>query len=57
MDTPTPTPQEVQQERVTRLTVVDDTGRVYEKWDVAVTLSYQDGGRTLKVFVSERGGR
>lgn len=40
---------------VTRIVVVDDTGRVYEKWNVKVELSYQDQGHTLKVFVSEEG--
>jgi hypothetical protein len=40
------------EEQVTRLTVVDDTGRAYERWNVAVALAYQDDGRTLKVFVS-----
>jgi hypothetical protein len=37
--------------KVTRVEVVDETGRVYSKWDCTVELSYQDGGRTLKVFV------
>lgn len=38
-------------QRVTRVEVVDETGRVYSKWDCSVELSYQDDGRTLKVFV------
>lgn len=37
--------------KVTRVEVVDETGRVYSKWDCSVELSYQDDGRTLKVFV------
>jgi hypothetical protein len=37
--------------KVTRVEVVDETGRVYTKWDCSIELSYQDDGRTLKVFV------
>jgi hypothetical protein len=37
--------------KVTRLEVIDETGRVYSKWDCSVELSYQDDGKTLKVFV------
>ena len=37
--------------KITRVEVVDETGRVYSKWDCSVELSYQDDGRTLKVFV------
>lgn len=42
---------------VNRIEVIDDTGRAYVKGaiygtPVKVTLSYQDDGRTLKVFVS-----
>ncbi len=37
--------------KVTRVEVVDKTGKVYSKWDCNVELSYQDNGRTLKVFV------
>lgn len=39
-------------ENVTRVVLVDDGGRAYERSNVGVTLSYQDGGRTLKVFVN-----
>jgi hypothetical protein len=38
-------------EAVTRLEVIDETGRAYSRWRTSVDLSYQDGGRTLKVFV------
>lgn len=38
---------------VTRFEVVDDRGRVYTKWDCSIQLAYQDGGRTLKVFVEK----
>jgi len=37
--------------KVTRVEVIDETGRVYTKWNCSVELSYQDDGRTLKVFV------
>lgn len=40
---------------VTRIEVIDETGRVYVKYGAAVELSYQDDGRTLKVFVRSRG--
>lgn len=42
-------------ERITRLEVIDETGRVLTRRPCKVALSYQDDGRTLKVFVS--GGR
>ena len=40
--------------RITRLEVITDTGRDYVCWeeDNDITLSYQDDGRTLKVFVN-----
>lgn len=40
---------------VTRFEVIDDSmgGRVYTRRPCAVELSYQDGGRTLKVFVKK----
>lgn len=37
--------------RVTRIEVIDETGRVFGRWNTSVQLSYQDNGRTLKVFV------
>jgi hypothetical protein len=39
---------------VTRFEVIDDTGRVLVMNPVTITLSYQDTGRTLKVFASSR---
>jgi hypothetical protein len=36
---------------VTRLEVIGPKGRIFTQWDCAVELSYQDAGRTLKVFV------
>jgi hypothetical protein len=41
-------------DKVTRLTVVDDTGRAYEKFGVALRFAVQDDGKTLKVFATER---
>lgn len=43
---------------VDRFEVIDDTGRAYVKGSiygtpVNVQLSYQDGGKTLKVFVKD----
>ena len=39
--------------RVTRVEVIDQEGRSYVNWDERnrVELSYQDDGRTLKVFI------
>lgn len=36
---------------VTRFEVIDEDGRVYSNRPCTVELSYQDDGRTLKVFV------
>lgn len=46
--------------KVTRFEVIDhrhgapSIGRVFVAWGCAIELSYQDAGRTLKVFVSDR---
>ena len=37
--------------RVTRVKLIDEQGHRYLRWPAAVTLSFQDDGRTLKVFV------
>ena len=37
---------------VTRLEVIDKQGRVYSQWNCTIELSYQDDGKTLKVFVN-----
>lgn len=37
--------------RVTRLEVIDETGRQFTRSNVKISLSFQDDGRTLKVFV------
>lgn len=37
---------------VTRFEVIDESGRVYVAKDCKLELSYQDDGRTLKVFIN-----
>jgi len=39
---------------VTRFEVIDENGRVYVAKDCKVELSYQDDGKTLKVFIKQR---
>jgi hypothetical protein len=47
---------------VTRVEVIDHrmetmavgTARAFSAWDVAVTVSVQDDGRTLKIFVKDQ---
>lgn len=42
-------------EKVTRLEVIDGDGRSYTNWKVeSLEFSYQDDGRTLKIFVREK---
>ena len=43
-------------DKVTRVEVIDQEGRSYVNWDDnnKVELSFQDDGRTLKVFISNR---
>lgn len=40
--------------KVTRLEVINKTGRAYVVKDSEVELSYQDEARTLKIFVKPR---
>jgi hypothetical protein len=46
-------------DKVTRVEVIDQRGRSYVHWDDnnKVELSFQDDGRTLKVFISNREGK
>ena len=46
---------ELEMTRITRVEVIDENGRSYVNWeeDNDITLSYQDDGRTLKVFVNK----
>ena len=44
-------------EKVTRVEVIDENGRSYTKYlkpYQEVELSYQDDGRTLKIFINEK---
>jgi hypothetical protein len=46
-------------DKVTRVEVIDEEGRSYVNWDEnnKVELSFQDDGKTLKVFISNQGGK
>jgi len=39
--------------KVTRLEVIDETGRAYSKWNITVEPLFQDEGRTLKLFITQ----
>ena len=41
--------------RTTRVEIITDTGRDYVNWDDDndITASYQDGAKTLKIFVNK----
>ena len=41
---------------ITRLEVIDETGRVFGRWEIdGVSISGQDAGRTLKIFLDYGG--
>jgi hypothetical protein len=42
----------VKDQTVTRVEVIDEYGRRYTKHNCKVELSYQDDGKTLKVFIN-----
>jgi len=42
---------EIDEGKITRLVVVNSSGRIYEHWKVKIKLHIGDEGRTLKVFV------
>lgn len=42
---------------VTRIELIDETGRAYVRWGASVELSIQDKGKTLKIFISPIGAR
>lgn len=46
---------ESKNESLTRLEVIDESGRVYVNNNCKMELSYQDEGRTLKIFVNNEG--
>jgi hypothetical protein len=40
---------------VTRIEIIDKSGRSYSNWNVVShETSYQDDGRTLKIFIKEK---
>lgn len=39
---------------LSRVEVIDNTGRLLVRSNVIVALSYQDDGRTLKVFLADK---
>ncbi len=48
--------QIIDTDKLTRLTVVFEEGRVIEQWNQRIELSVQDDGRTLKVFSRSKNG-
>ena len=40
--------------KITRVEVIDESGRAYVGWDKAIQISIQDEGRTLKIFVESK---
>jgi len=46
---------EAKNKELTRLEVIDESGRVYINNNCKMELSYQDEGRTLKIFVNNEG--
>jgi hypothetical protein len=42
-----------QNKNVNRLEIIDQNGRSYVKYDCNIELSYQDTGKTLKIFVKQ----
>ena len=48
--------KEIKLPKVTRVEVIDDSGRAYTKWNVKVEAQLQDNERTLKIFVYKKDG-
>lgn len=44
------------QNGVTRLEVIEGSKRKYVRWDCQTEFSFQDNGKTLKIFVSKQEG-
>jgi len=43
--------------KISRLTVVDESGRAYERWfkeGEHLQYQFQDDGQTLKIFISDK---
>ena len=47
---------QLQSNQLTRVEVIDKKGRSYVNWNKnnKIELSYQDSGRTLKIFINDR---
>ena len=47
---------QLQSNQLTRVEIIDKKGRSYVNWNKnnRIELSYQDSGRTLKIFINER---
>lgn len=47
---------QLQNNQLNRVEIIDKKGRSYVNWDKnnRIELSYQDSGRTLKIFINER---
>jgi hypothetical protein len=43
-------------DRVTRVEVIDENGRSYVNWDKdnKIEIQFQDGGKTMKIFIGKR---
>lgn len=46
--------KEIKTKKITRVEVIDENGRAYVGNDLVVTVSIQDDGRTMKVFVRKQ---
>jgi hypothetical protein len=42
-------------EKISRVTIVGENGREFEKWFDSAEFSLQDDGRTLKIFIKGEG--
>ena len=47
---------QLQNNQLTRVEIIDKKGRSYVNWNKnnKIELSYQDSGRTLKIFINDR---
>lgn len=50
--------EDIKCENINRVEVIDGTGRAYTNWSDynLIELYLQDGGKTLKIFVSKKQG-
>lgn len=39
---------------VTRIEIIDEQGRAFTRWNVAVHVDFQDDYRTMKIWVKEK---